>query len=223
MTQTLLMLLIRWLSVTLETSWGCSYITSFIKCCWDMQNKCQKYNFPFDPDVNPISYCGPYSFPKDGSPNWFTLYRPRDTSGTTKQWKSYLVGRAFRCYTFISVAITTPCLTVHIYCWHTLSDFCLPSSQAPTHFQPLLTILPWISPLHFFYEHLPRKPKRGEMFCSIRPIVQDLPCRTQNSTDVQFVTPSCLKEGWHRQICKTASLHPFPGVSAVWNHPYSLV
>lgn len=64
MTQTLLMLLIRWLSVTLQANWGCSYITSFIKCCWDMQNKCQKYNFPFDPDVNPISYCGLTAFQK---------------------------------------------------------------------------------------------------------------------------------------------------------------
>lgn len=142
MTQTLLMLLIRWLSVTLQANWGCSYITSFIKSCWDMQNKCQKYNFPFDPDMNPISYCSLTAFQKDGSPNWSMFYRPRDTSGTTKQWKSYLVGRALRCYTFISVAITTPRLTVHIYCWHTLSDFCLPSFQAPTRYQPLLTVLP---------------------------------------------------------------------------------
>lgn len=64
MTQTLLMLLIRCLPMTLQTSWGCSYIISFIKCCWDTQNKCQKNIFSFDPEVNPTSYCGLTAFIK---------------------------------------------------------------------------------------------------------------------------------------------------------------
>lgn len=60
MTQTLLTFLIRCLSVTLQTNWGCSYIISFIKCCLDTQNKChkKKNHLPFDPEVNPTSDCG---------------------------------------------------------------------------------------------------------------------------------------------------------------------
>lgn len=132
MTQTLLMLLIRCLPVTLQICWGCSYIISFIKCCWDTENKCQKPSSLWSRSKSHILLWS-YSFPIGGYPNWFVLYRPKDTSGI-KQWKSCRrVSRALRCYTFILVAITTLCLTVPVYCGHTLQKWLLPGIFSCSH------------------------------------------------------------------------------------------
>lgn len=148
MTQTLLMLLIRCLSVTLQANWGCSYTISFIKCCLDTQNKSQEKSSSLWSRHKSHIPLWSYSVAKGPYVHQSLIHELRGTSGR-RQWSSYLVSRTLgSCYNFISVAITTLCSTVHtIVRVPYRSAFCLPSSPAPDHWEPLCTIQSTLFPL----------------------------------------------------------------------------